>query len=127
MLRTVQVFIFLFSCIVHSMKESDIQKQILDYLLILENMGKLYYSRFNTVGIYDPKYKGYRKPSIHNKSGIPDIMVIKDRQVIFLEVKSDKGKQSEAQHDFHEVCRSEGILYYVVRSLDEVINIINAN
>lgn len=106
------------------MKEGVIQTQILEYLRLLENQGKLYYTRLNSTGVFDPTKKVFRRPSPHQKHGIPDIMVIKDNKIIFLECKSETGKQSEYQKAFEEICKSNSQLYYVVRSLDEVRDII---
>lgn len=106
------------------MKEGIIQTQILEYLRLKENQGLLYYTRLNSTGVFDPTKKVFRRPSPHQKHGIPDIMVIKDNKVIFLECKSDIGKQSEYQKGFEEVCKQNIIPYYVVRSLDEVCDII---
>jgi len=106
------------------MKEGVIQTQILKYLLLLESQGKLYYTRLNSTGVFDPTKRVFRRPSPHQKHGIPDIMVIKDDEVIFLECKSDTGKQSEYQKEFEETCKKNKIKYYIVRSLDEVCGII---
>lgn len=103
------------------MKEGIIQTQILEYLRLQNN---LYYTRLNSTGVFDPTKKVFRRPSPHQKHGIPDIMIIKDNKVIFLECKSDVGKQSEYQKEFQQVCDNNKIDYYVVRSLDEVCDII---
>ena len=106
------------------MKEGIIQTQILEYLRLQENMGKLYYTRLNSTGVFDPTRKVFRKASPHQKHGIPDIMIIKDNEIIFIEVKSDIGKQSEHQKDFQAICINNIIPYHIVRSLDDVIKIL---
>ena len=45
--------------------------------------------------------------------------------VIFLEAKGDKGKQREDQHTFQELVEAQGAEYHIVRSLDEVIDILS--
>ena len=58
--------------------------------------------------------------SRHTLSGISDLMVfIPGNGVVFLEVKTDTGKQRESQKKFQELCRLCFLRYYVVRSIKE--------
>lgn len=104
--------------------ESGIQKAILDYLLIREKQGKLTYWRSNNIppSSFNNGKKFYYKTSIHAKGGIPDIIVVKDGLFIGLEVK-DKSKQSDSQIKFETNIKKNGGQYYIVRSIDDVINI----
>lgn len=53
--------------------------------------------------------------------GVPDIILIKEGGTfVGLEVKSEKGKQSEDQFKFAKNCILKGAEYYVVRSIDDV-------
>lgn len=58
------------------------------------------------------------------KKGFPDILVLKDGKCIGLEVKTNVGKQSKEQKEMEKLMKEHGADYYVVRSLDEVIEIV---
>lgn len=106
------------------MTETQIQSSIIDYLQVLENQGKLFLHRVNNMGVYDPKRKAYRVFPKGAKKGFPDIIVIKNGFLIGLEVKTGKGEQSVNQIEIEKEFKKHGAAYYVVRSLDEVIEII---
>ncbi|MFA6972882.1 MAG: VRR-NUC domain-containing protein [Gallionella sp.] len=59
----------------------------------------------------------------YSKNGIPDIIVIKDGFFVGLEVKAPKGKQSESQKEFEKGSKAAGAEYYLVKSIDDVIEI----
>ena len=107
------------------MKESEIQSSIIDYLQILENKGKIFFQRVNNTPVYDPKYKQFRSMPKGSKKGFPDILVIKSGKTIGIEVKTATGKQSKEQKDIESKFKKHGQEYYIVRSLDEVIEILN--
>lgn len=104
--------------------EGEVQKAILDYLAIRERQDKLTYWRSNNIppSSFNNGKKFYYKTSVHAKGGIPDIIVVKDGLFIGLEVK-DKSKQSESQIEFEKCIKKNGGQYYIVRSIDDVINI----
>ena len=116
------------------MKEIQIQKAIKDYLQILENQGKLMFLR-NQAGGYATKEGHYIKMG---KKGSPDLLVWKPSvewddlayeevnivRAIALEVKAEKGKQSPAQKEWQDKFEKFGGEYYIVRSVEEVMNII---
>ncbi|MBA7569206.1 VRR-NUC domain-containing protein [Candidatus Atribacteria bacterium 1244-E10-H5-B2] len=56
--------------------------------------------------------------------GIPDMIAVKAGRVIFLEIKKPGGKLSEHQQRFKETMGGAGGEYYVVRSLEEIIKIL---
>jgi len=114
------------------MKEIQIQKAIKDYLQILENQGKLMFLR-NQAGGYATKEGHYIKMG---KKGSPDLLVwlwevypldigcFNYTKAIALEVKNEKGKQSPAQKEWQEKFEKIGGEYYIVRSVDEVMEIL---
>lgn len=106
------------------MKESEIQSSIIDYLQLLENKGKIFMQRINNTAIYDPVGKRWRSLAKGTKKGFPDILVLKDGKCIGLEVKTNVGKQSKEQKEMEKLMKEHGADYYVVRSLDEVIEIV---
>lgn len=105
------------------MTETQIQSSIIDYLMLLENQGKLFLHRVNNMGVYDPKRKAYRVFPKGAKKGFPDIIVIKNGFLIGLEVKTGEGKQSNNQKEVEKKLKKHGAAYYVVRSLEEVVGI----
>jgi len=105
------------------MKESEIQSQIIDYLQVLENKGKIFMQRVNNTAIYDPVGKRWRALAKGTKKGFPDILVLKDGKCIGLEIKTNIGKQSKEQKEIEKEFKKHKAAYYVVRSLKEVIEI----
>ena len=60
-------------------------------------------------------------------SGDPDLRLsLPGGRTVFLEVKSDKGRVSEAQMYVHNKLRALGFGVYVVRSIDDVRKVIKA-
>lgn len=109
------------------MRETDIQAAIITYLSILENQGKIWFSRLNNI---PPVNKGtdgkmvFRKLPRGCKKGIPDILIISKGRTIAMEVKTPIGKQSKEQKLVEESFKKQGQEYYVVRSLEEAQKII---
>ena len=101
------------------MKETDAQAAICDYLALRKHL----FWRANNIPVFDRARGTFRALSKHTLPGLPDIMVIKDGFFIALEVKTEKGRQSEAQKEFARLCKEHGGEYYVVRSIDDVQNI----
>ena len=99
-------------------KESDIQRAIIDYLKLRKDC--VVY-RLNNVGV--PLKNGRFRPS--PVKGLPDlVLLVGTGQAVWLEVKTKKGKQSENQKHFEsEVKRMKG-KYFVVRSVNDVIEIL---
>lgn len=106
------------------MTETQIQSSIIDYLMLLENQGKLFMQRVNNTAIYDPIGRKFRSLAKGTKKGFPDILVLKDGKCIGLEIKTNVGKQSKEQIEIEKDFKKHGAAYHVVRSLDEVIEII---
>jgi len=53
--------------------------------------------------------------------GISDMIALKAGRVVFLEVKSPRGKQNENQRKFQQDVEDHGGEYWLVKSLDDVI------
>ena len=56
--------------------------------------------------------------------GISDMIALKDGRVLFLEVKTERGKQSDNQMQFEHDIEWSGGEYYVVRSVEDMAEII---
>ncbi|MGL5798445.1 MAG: VRR-NUC domain-containing protein [Cetobacterium sp.] len=106
------------------LSEIEIQGMLIDYLMILENRGTLFFQRTNNNAIYDTKSSKFRRAAKGQKKGFPDIMVIKDGRTIGIEVKAENGRQSEHQKEIEHLFKKNGAEYYIVRSLKELKEIL---
>jgi Holliday junction resolvase len=52
--------------------------------------------------------------------GISDLIAIKNGRVLFIEVKTPRGRQSDYQKEFERRVTEKGGQYAVIRSLDEI-------
>jgi len=59
------------------------------------------------------------------RSGVADLVFCYDGVTTFVEVKTQKGKQSDTQVNFQDQMASQGFTYKVVRTLDEFMELIN--
>lgn len=91
------------------MTETDLKSQIKDYLAIR--------------GIFSfPITQG-----LGSYRGAPDRIMHLNSEVVYLEIKLPKGKMSEWQSAFQEQCKSDGIDYQVIKSLEDLQSIIEPN
>lgn len=104
-------------------KESEILKSCLDFLHYRGIMAW----RNNTMGVYDKKFRGYRKHS--GLAGAPDIIgwIVQqcacDRHTVFLgiEVKrEEKGYLTGAQKSFLKRLKDDGGVALVVTSVEDL-------
>lgn len=58
-------------------------------------------------------------------AGVSDIIFIYRGKHLYLEVKTPDGIQSKDQKEFEGRIQSNGFSYYIVRSVDDVINIMS--
>lgn len=86
--------------------ENDIKRQVKNYLDI---KGFFHFHILQGLGAF---------------RGIPDMIAVKAGRVIFLEIKKPGGKLSEYQQRFKETMERVGGEYYVVRSLEEIMKIL---
>jgi len=123
----------------YKLSENEIQRAIKDYLQILENQGKLMFIRNNSGAMPVKGQNGKIRYIKFGKKGSADILVWKPsaewddlayREVnvvraIALEIKSSTGKISPAQKEWQEKFEKLGGEYYIVRSVEEVVEIVN--
>ena len=98
--------------------EKDIQKAIIDYL----RMTGCFVYKNRSVGIYKTATGSYI-PS--QTVGVADLTAIKKGIVYQLEVKTSTGKQSPGQQQFQKDWEEHGGKYFITRSIDDVIKLIN--
>jgi len=101
------------------MAETQVLNSICEYL----EYKKHFFWRSNTLPVYSVKNQSFIRMPKYSKTGLPDITIIKYGFYIGLEVKDGKGKQSPNQKQFEVDLKEAGGEYYVVRSIDDCINI----
>ena len=57
-------------------------------------------------------------------TGASDVVIMLPNKTVFMEFKTDNGKQSQKQKDFQAVCLQMGLEYYLVWSSFEAVSII---
>jgi len=84
------------------MKESDVRKQIQDYL----------------------KWTGwtvfYHLQGLGSYRGMSDLQALKDGRSVFIEVKASRGRQSEHQKSFQRLVEAAGGEYVLARRVEDV-------
>lgn len=101
--------------------EHAIEQQILEWL----NLEGWLAWKLKDSASYDPGQKKFLTPGGFRINGVSDVVAVKDGVVLFLEVKTEKGRQSDAQKMFEKKLAEKGGRYFVVRSLDDVKGIIS--
>ena len=97
------------------MTEKEIENQILSFL---KTIG-VYCWKNQSVGIYDPVRKIYRKNhNPHHLKGTSDILGVIQGRMLAIEVKAEKGVLSPEQRIFIARVNEEGGIAFVTRSLD---------
>ena len=94
-------------------KEKDIQKVIIEYLLIK----KIFHWRQNS-GAFKTDAGGFYRIGI---VGAADIFILQKGIIYACEVKNEKGKQSDTQKTFQEQFEKAGGIYFIARNLEDVI------
>ena len=103
--------------------EADLKRTVTDYLEYQQNAGKLLYFRLNAGDFIE--LRGNTRRRVKGcMAGTSDLLVVKQGKAIFLELKSDKGKQSPAQGAFQKLVQMQGTSYSIVRSLEELEKIL---
>ena len=65
-----------------------------------------------------------RKQCLGMINGAPDFIITTRSKTIFIELKTDKGRQTESQKMFEKWSSKHNIAYSVCRSLDEVSQVL---
>jgi hypothetical protein len=86
-------------------KERDVLKQVRDYLS---------WHHWLVVRI---------QQSLGCHKGLPDLLAVRDGVVLFIEVKTPKGKLSRYQEQFRDELKAHGGNYVVIRDLADVMKL----
>lgn len=60
-------------------------------------------------------------------NGLADLVIVLPNKIIFVELKTEKTKQSPSQKEFEVKINSLGYNYYIIRSLDDFKELIKNN
>ena len=60
-------------------------------------------------------------------AGVSDLILVLNGVVVFLELKAGRNKQQETQKVFEKKVKGLGHQYYVVRSVEDVMEILDKN
>jgi len=70
--------------------------------------------------------KGAMNKAMGVQAGVSDMCFLKpEGKVVWIEWKTEIGKQSNEQKEFEKVCRQLGHEYVIVRSEDEFLSVLN--
>lgn len=99
--------------------EKFLQNQIIEWLNA--NTDGMFWQN-DSIGI-----RGRKRQNRYRPNGIADVLGVLDGQSIAIEVKTPKGKILQSQIVFAEKFRRSGGLYYVVRSFEDLSELVKAN
>lgn len=81
------------------------------------------YPRFIIAAVPNGGFRNAREAAIMQREGVlagfADLVVIAQRNVLFLEMKTTKGKQSDKQKEFQNKVSKLGFEYIVCRSFEQ--------
>ena len=82
------------------------------------------YCKKNNIICFSVPNEATRNNSKYIKSGVlagvSDLIILKDGECLFVELKDYKGKQSDKQKEFEDKVKEQGFKYFLVRSLDDL-------
>lgn len=65
------------------------------------------------------------KHNIGMINGAPDFVIASPNKTIFIELKTEKGRQTESQKSFEKWCHKHGISYDICRNVTDIENVLN--
>ena len=100
--------------------EQQIQRAVVQYLGIMENLGELTFFHVPNGG-RRTKAEGSIFKSLGVRPGVPDLIILlPGARTAFIEIKSDKGRLSPAQKAFRNTAEAMGFPFIEARGVDEV-------
>ena len=103
--------------------EADLQRAVLSALRFALPKGAIIHHCANEVAQAGPR--GAKRQAILQGMGVhagfADLMVLSEGRVLFLELKSSKGRLSPAQQAFRDAVEAQGFAWALVRSLDDAL------
>ena len=119
------------------MKENELKSCISDNLEYGTKQGRWYSDRLNSGSVLVKKGAKVYKVQLC-REGTADFMVIQNSwtnaypthinvehpRIIFLELKGEKGKQRPEQKEFQKLIEAQGAEYYIIKSLEDLEEIL---
>ncbi len=103
--------------------EKDLKFAVEQYLEYGTNQGKWYADRLQAGEVIEVRGKTRRRVKLC-RIGTADFYMILNGQIIFLECKGEKGRQSPAQKAFEKLVKEQQALYYIISSVEELDTIV---
>ena len=98
--------------------ESNIQQAVVQWF-------RLQYPRYVMAAIPNGGFRNAKEAAIMQHEGVlagfSDLIVIAEHNVLFLEMKTPDGRQSEKQKDFQEKVSKLGFEYVICRSFEQSV------
>lgn len=101
-----------------SRHEAKLQKAMVEWLRVVLLPGSIVHASLNEDA--SPTQRMINA-SMGARAGFSDLLVVSGGQHLYLEVKTKTGRQSDAQIEFQRDVQGQGLPYYVVRSIDDVL------
>ena len=99
------------------MKEAAILRQIADYL----SAQRIFFFRLNTGSLFGGSERRWAFRAHSLGAGAADILALPaGLPPLWIEVKNQRGRQSQAQKEFERTVREQGHKYVVARSIDDL-------
>ena len=99
--------------------ESEVKYTVSDFLQYEQNAGNLYFDRLNSGDFIEVRGQTRRR-IIGCRAGTADFFVLIKGRIIFLEIKSEKGRLRTEQKCFKTLVESQGTSYYIIRDVEEL-------
>lgn len=112
-------------------EEHDLQVWFCQLLQLYENQGKLYYFAIPNGdrrggNEFQAMLTGKRLKQEGTKAGVADLCILIKDAVIFIEMKSQQGKQSRSQKEFEKIVKNFNHNYIVLHNQEECEQFIRA-
>ena len=67
----------------------------------------------------------YHLQGLGSRKGFPDLTAMKDGKTVYIEIKTETGRQSDYQKEFERICINHGCKYILARSVNDIVELLN--
>jgi hypothetical protein len=106
-------------------KEDSLQEAIIRYFRL--QYPERYYRLFSNHNNAESGRQGAKAKRMGRVAGVADLTYLTENGVIFIELKTDKGRQRKEQREFQKVVEGLGIRYVILRSISEAVEFFKNN
>jgi len=110
--------------------EKELKRTVTEYLQYQQNAGNLMWFPMNSGKAFVKRGDKEYKIQLCDE-GTADLLILRKWkvgvfcEVLFIELKSARGRQSPAQGSFQKLVESQGASYSIVRSLEELEKVLS--